>query len=121
MKKILIIATSILLLMGCTKSSIIEKNSVGNETSTHYSKSFDYFDGFKEKNMNIDYWSTVDVEFEIEVEEGSLVFFIKDENDKVLYEIDSTQTVTVNNKGNKLVLVVEAKKAKGSFKVDWEE
>lgn len=121
MKKILFIATTLLLLMGCTTSSIVEKNSVGKETSTHYSSTFDYYDGLKEKDMRIDKDSEVDVEFTIDVEEGSIVFFIKDENDKVLYEIDSTQTVTVKNESKKLILVVEADEAKGSFEVDWED
>ncbi len=119
MKKLILIFSVFFIFIGCSSFEIVEKNSVSNERSNYIEYEFEYLDGYKKKDMWIDKGEEVEVEFTIEIEDGTVEFTIEDEKGNVLYEIDSSQTITVTNDSKKLFLRFEADKAEGYFEVDW--
>lgn len=119
MKKLILIFSTFFILIGCTTSSIVKKNTVSTDKLDYIEYEFDYLDGYIKKDMDVDKGEEVDVEFTIEIEDGTAEFTIEDEDGNVLHEIDSSQTITVKNDSKKLFLRIEVDEAEGYFEVDW--
>ncbi len=115
MKKTILLVALVLALAGCKA----EVGSVQTKLLDYYEKSFSYLDGEEKVNMRVDSGVEVEVEFEMELEEGSVVFTIEDEDGEVIDTISKTGNITFETEDKKYYLIITADDAKGEFEIDW--
>lgn len=122
MKKILITMTLIILLLltACTPGGYTSVKSIENNTPHTFNMKYAKFNGHKERNINLE--ENTDINVEITSESGELNIKIQDENSNILYQGNDLQecnfVVKVKNDG-KYLISVEGHKHKGSFNFTW--
>ena len=90
---------------------------VSNEGRSHWSASYQYFNGFIQRNLwvaeNADGFAVV-----ITSEEGSMDVEVRDENGNVIFAQENIQTGTYEVKATgKVVVRIDCEKHKGSFDI----
>lgn len=109
-------------LAGCTKRFTFELGAFENNTSTQMSMSYKKFDGVKDRQLTVKEGESVEINVDIETEDGTLDAYIYNEELEYSYEgkdiETSTFTVTLTEPGE-YTIKVEADMHEGSYSFTW--
>lgn len=97
---------------------------VGNSAGNNMNGSFKYFNGTEEKKVKFEEGSNVVITYSLNQKAGELRLTVSDSQGGIIDSADGTAEGEFHftaDKTQKYVITVEAKKAEGSFNIDWEE
>ena len=91
-------------------------------TSSIISSKYSYWDGTKEKIIDIDKNGDLEIEFEIESKEGIVYAVLKDDDNNIIYNFPGNareEAIFKVQKGERYYISIVGQKAKGSYKFEW--
>lgn len=114
----ILISILALALTSCGKGSFLIRNGSINHKDNEYFGSYDFFDGYIE--FKLDNRSKIKMEYEITTESGELKLEIINESNENIISINGAgndDVLIVNDLEEVLILRINAKKHKGSFRI----
>ena len=91
-------------------------------TSSVISSKYSYWDGTKEKTIDVDRNGVLEIEFELVSKEGIVYAVLKDDDNNIIYNFPGNAREVVAfevRKGDKYYISVVGQQAKGSYKFEW--
>jgi hypothetical protein len=113
------------MLTGCDKSRI-SVGMIGNKMPSRISYHFHLFSGQKNGTVKVKNEQIINIEYEVEINDGSLSIGLQNPSKEIIWESNFTEghsetnTVEVTaDKEGKYKIIIKGQKAKGSFNVSW--
>jgi hypothetical protein len=100
----------------------IEIMSFGSNSSSRMKASFLYFDGAKQKEINLKAGEEVTINLLSKITEGKLVIEIVDDDGNVVKQYENTidqKEKIKSSQAEKYRILVKGEKAKGSYEITW--
>lgn len=91
-------------------------------TSSIISSKYSYWDGTKEKTIDVDRKGVLEIEFELVSKDGIVYAVLKDDSNNIIYNFpgNAREVVTFEvQKGERYHISVVGQQAKGSYKFEW--
>ncbi|SHJ37058.1 Phospholipase_D-nuclease N-terminal [Dethiosulfatibacter aminovorans DSM 17477] len=91
-------------------------------TSSVISSKYSYWDGTKEKTIDVDRNGVLEIEFELVSKEGIVYAVLKDDDNNIMYNFpgNAREIVVFDvQKGDRYYISVVGQEAKGSYKFEW--
>jgi hypothetical protein len=126
LKSILTLLLSLVALVApACSSSQVRVGFVGSQFGNRMDFDYDLFSGQEQKTLNLDQDQVLDLNFDIQVDDGSLTLQLIDEDGNVSWEEsfldDSSGSVDLQIDDDGLYEIsINGQKTKGGFEIDWE-
>lgn len=114
-----------LVLIGCTGRTTLKRGWVETSGFSHLNVRYNYFDGIESRSFRAGEGEDIDLQAEVDVEEGTLTIRLLDPNGDSIWEESTSEdaqfslSVEAERKG-RYKLVMEGETAEGGFELDWE-
>lgn len=120
-KMFLVLLCSVMLLVSCDNMNYTRIGG-HSETLNSMKGKFDYFSGTNSKSTKVKEGEIVNVIVELNVEEGEMYVTVQDSDDNELFRTDVSDNFEfAADSDTKIKATVHAKKAGGSYKVEFEK
>lgn len=126
LKSILTLLLSLIALVSpACSSSQVRVGFIGSQVGNRMAFDYELFSGQEQKTLNLDRGQTLDLNFDVQVERGSLTLQLIDKDGAVSweesFEDDSAGSVDLEIDGDGFYRIsVSGQKTEGGFDIDWE-
>ena len=112
-------------LLGCSATSSLKRGWVETSGLSHTNVRYNYFDGVERMSFRAEKGDKIQLDFDLQVEEGSLAINLEDpDGDQVwsmTYQEDAEESASLNAPENgRYYLRVEGKATEGGYEIDWD-
>lgn len=106
-------------------TSQVRVDFIGSQRGNHMEFDYDLFTGHEQKTFDLEQGQTMDLDYDLQVESGSLTLQFIDNSGMVSWEEsfqdDAAGSATLNiDRDGLYKLSVSGEKAKGGFEIDWD-
>ena len=116
---LIVIALLLMIITGCSKSSYLIKNGSIEKTKNKIKGSYDYFNGYREYDINLEN-GKYEINIKTTSDEGKLTILINNEEVFTSSESDEKlEKLEIKEKKNKIR--VEGDNHKGDFIISWKK